>query len=361
MGSVIDLRSKYWNDIFFRTEFNVIFLQIIFAVVLSILVAVSFDYLYKDLLQALLEGITENIKNNGAVTGRDIVNSIQIVRAKNFLSFFSVAVSTTIIFSYIIAKMTLTPTRTALKSQKRFVSDIAHELRTPLAVIKTNSEVALLDESMDPEVRVIFEDTIEELDRVSSIINNLLTFSNLVQPEQIKFAAVSLGDVVDTSVKKLDELIKKKDIKVTVRKTSPYSVWGNMIALEQIVINIIKNAVNYNKIGGSVVVRVEPDYRGNIVLTVTDDGMGISAKDLNHIFEPFYRAESSRNRASGSSSGLGLTIVSELVKLHSGRIGVRSQLGQGTTVTIVLPYNKEELKEAETASEDDVEVDFLKK
>lgn len=355
-GLVTDLRSKYWNDIFFRTEFNVIFLQIVFAVVLSILVSVSFDYLYKDILRTLLDGIAENIRNNGAITGRDIVNSIQVVRAKNFLTFFTVAVSTTLIFSYFIAKMTLTPTRTALKSQKRFVSDIAHELRTPLAVIKTNSEVALLDDTVPLETRKIFEDTIEELDRVSSIINNLLTFSNLVHPEQIKFAPVSLGDVVDTSVKKLDELIKKKDIKVTVRKTSPYSVWGNSIALEQIVINIIKNAVNYNKIGGSVVVRVEPDYRGNIVLTVTDDGIGISAKDLKHIFEPFYRAESSRNRASGSSSGLGLTIVSELVKLHQGRIGVRSVCDQGTTVTIVLPYNKQEV-----ATEDDIEADFLEK
>lgn len=354
------MRSKYWNDIFFRTEFNVIFLQIVFAVVLSILVSISFDYLYKDILQTLLDGIAENIRNNGAVTGSDIVDSIQIVRAKNFLTFFTVAVTTTLIFSYFIAKMTLTPTRTALKSQKRFVSDIAHELRTPLSVIKTNSEVALLDEALHKDVREIFENTIEELDRVSSIINNLLTFSNLVHPEQIKFAIVGLGEVVDTAVKKLDELIKKKEIKVTVRKTSPDSVWGNMIALEQIVINIIKNAINYNKAGGAVVVRVEPDYRGNVVLTVTDDGMGISAKDLTHIFEPFYRAESSRNRASGSSSGLGLTIVSELVKLHSGRIGVRSTVGQGTTVTIILPYKEHESALVEEEKEDDVAVDFLR-
>jgi len=360
-GSVTDLRSKYWKDIFFRTEFNVIFLQIVFAVVLTILVSVSFDYLYKDILQTLLQGIAENIRNNGEVSGGDIVDSIQIIRAKNFLTFFTVAVSTTLAFSYFIAKMALTPTRTALQSQKRFISDIAHELRTPLAVIKTSSEVALLGDSIDSETRTIFEDTIEELDRVSSIINNLLTFSNLVHPEQIKFSAVSMGDVVDTAVKKIDELIKKKEIKVTVRKTSPDSVLGNMIALEQIVINIIKNAINYNKVGGSVVVRVEPDYRGNIVLVITDDGMGIGAKDLAHIFEPFYRAESSRNRASGSSSGLGLTIVSELVKLHSGRIGVRSTLGQGTTFTVVLPYNKNESKEEDKEDEDVVTVDFLKK
>lgn len=359
MGLVIDFRSKYWNDIFFRTEFNVIFLQIVFAVVLSILVAVSFDYMYKDILRTLLDGIAENIRNNGTVTGLDIVDSIQIERTKNFLSFFSVAVSITLIFSYFIAKMTLTPTRTALKSQKRFVSDLAHELRTPLAVIKTSSEVALLDDSMDLETRRIFKDTIGELDRVSSIINNLLTFSNLVHPEQIKFASVNLGDVVDTSVKKLDELIKKREVVITVEKISPHTVWGNTIALEQIVINIIKNAINYNKVDGTVKVMVYPDYLGNIILEVSDDGMGISQKDLTHIFEPFYRAESSRNRASGSS-GLGLTIVSELVKLHSGRIGVRSMYKKGTTVTVVLPYKKIEPAETTIENADDIVVDFLK-
>lgn len=337
------------------------FLQIIFAVTLSLLVAVSFDYLYKDILQTLLDGIAENIQNNGAVTAKDIVDSIQIVRAKNFLSFFSVAVSMTLVFGYVIARITLSPTRNALKSQKRFVSDIAHELRTPLSVIKTNSEVALLDESVDREIRKIFETNIEELDRVSAIINNLLTFSNLVRPEQIQFAPVHLGDAVDTAVKKLDELMKKKEVSVTVTKTSPHSVLGNMIALEQIAINIIKNAINYNQKGGTVTVTVGPDYRGGVILEVVDTGIGISSRDLAHIFEPFYRAESSRHRQAGSSSGLGLTIVSELVKLHSGRITVKSSLKKGTAVTVMLPFSKEDQIHPEQSHDEQVSVNYLKK
>lgn len=362
MGWVTDLHNKYWSDIFFRTEFNVIALQVVFACTLSLLVAVSFDYFYKGILQTVLEGINENIQNNGPFTGTDILDSIQVVKAKNFLGFFSIAVSLTLVFSYIIARITLSPTRNALKSQKRFVSDIAHELRTPLSVIKTNSEVALLDDKLDNKVKKIFVNTIGELDRASGIINNLLTFSNLVHPEQVQFTVVNMSDVVDTAVKKLDELIKKKEIKLIIKKISPYSVSGNMIALEQIAINIIKNAINYNQLGGTVAVTIEPDYRGNIILMVEDNGIGISQSDLVHIFEPFYRAERSRNRHTGSS-GLGLTIVSELVKLHSGRISVRSRLKEGTTVTIVLPYSKNTTTDIKAGAkiDNEVSVDYLRR
>jgi signal transduction histidine kinase len=361
VGWATDLRNKYWHDVFFRTEFNVIALQIVFAIVVSVIVAVSFDYLYKDILQTLLDGITQNLRSGNTITGQDLFNSIQIVRAKNFLTFFGIALSVTLLFSYIIARMTLSPARNALKYQKRFVSDIAHELRTPLAVIKTNMEVALLDDFLNVEARNIFRSSIEELDRASGIINNLLTFSKLVHPEQIQFSAVDIGVVIDTALNKLEDLRKKKDIKITVKKISPHIVWGNMIALEQIIGNIVKNAINYTSSGGSVFVTVEPDYRGNIIVSIADTGIGISQKDLVHIFEPFYRAEASRNRATGSS-GLGLTIVSELVKLHAGRIQVRSKVKQGTTVTVVLPYSKEDEREMSETKKigDEVTVNFLK-
>ncbi len=359
-GWVTGLQSKYWHDIFFRTELNVILLQVVFAMVLSVMVAVSFNHFYKDLLQTLSKSIAENIRDNHTFTAIDIIDSIQVVKARNFRIFFSLTVFITLFFSYIIAKITLYPARTAIQSQKRFVSNISHELRTPLSVIKTNSEVALLDEDVDPSSKKIFVDIIEELDRTSAIINNLLTFNKLVHPEKIKFSPVDLGIVVDTVVRKLEELVKKKEVKVTIKKTNPSIVMGNTVALEQIVLNLVKNAINYNHTGGSVTVRVEPDYKGNIVLMVEDNGIGISQNDLFHIFEPFYRAERSRNRHSGSS-GLGLTIVSELVKLHSGKITVKSLIKQGTIVTILFTYSENKPAEGrqETLS-NEVSVDFLK-
>jgi signal transduction histidine kinase len=361
-GWAIDFHNKYWGDIFFRTELNVIFLQIAFAIVLSVTIIVFFNYLYKDILQTVLQGITAHIQSNGSITSADIVDSIQVVKDKNFFLFFGIAMCLTLLFSYIIAKATLSPTRNALKTQKRFISDVAHELRTPIAIIKTNNEVALLDEPKG-SVAEVFRDTVEELDRVSAIINNLLTFNNLVHPEPMQFGVISMGDVIDSSIHKLDDLIRKKDPKLIIKKIAPFTVWGNTVALEQIVINIVKNAINYSQAGGAVAIRVEPDYRGNVIFTVEDSGIGIAQDDLLHIFEPFYRAERSRNRQSGSSSGLGLTIVSELVKLHHGKISVKSRVRQGTAVAVSLPYAKsaeaEEFSADEDTEKDEVSVDFL--
>ena len=341
---VTDLRNKYSGDIFFRTELNVVALQIGFAIVISIFLLTSFNYLYKDILQTLIQGITENIRSNGSVNGQDIFNSIQLVKAKNFVSFFIVTISITLIFSYVIAKITLTPARNALKSQKRFISDIAHELRTPLSIIKTNNEVALLDERRGSS-RDILESNIEELDRASAIINNLLSFSNLIRPEQIRFSQVDMGKVVDTAVNKMEDLSRSKNVSILVKKTNPAAVLGNITALEQISINLLKNAIDYTSKDGRVTIEVRPDYNGFVTLSVEDNGIGISEKDLLHIFEPFYRVDKARNRKTGNT-GLGLTIVSELVKLHGGKVSIKSKLNNGTTVVVSLPYWKENLSES---------------
>jgi signal transduction histidine kinase len=141
--------------------------------------------------------------------------------------------------------------------------------------------------------------------------------------------------------------------------TSEYqTVWGNVAALEQILTNVIKNAIHYTPSGGTVSISVDPDYRGNIVISVADTGMGIPEKDLMHIFEPFYRGDSSRNRESGAGSGLGLAIVSELVKLHKGRIAVESIVGKGTRVEITLPHGHTE--EAKDIRGGGISIDFSK-
>jgi signal transduction histidine kinase len=124
-----------------------------------------------------------------------------------------------------------------------------------------------------------------------------------------------------------------------VRISERRAVWGNTTALEQIVMNVLKNAVVYTSAGGRILVTVEPVHPDFMEFTVQDSGRGIARKDLFRIFEPYYRADPSRKR-SGGGSGLGLTIVSELVKLHNGKIAVRSAEGRGTTVTILLPAGK---------------------
>jgi signal transduction histidine kinase len=331
---------KYRNDPFFRTEVNVVGLQAAFALTIIALIGVSFTLLYHNISLAIVEGIHASLATDaGASMGPAIVAEIEHIRSQNLWIIVSIIVIVTIIFGYIIARVTLKPAREALASQKQFIGNVAHELRTPLAVIKTNTEVALLDPTVAEDMREMLVSNVEELDRISQIINNLLSLSALVRPEGMEFAAIDFSELVSGVVDTYGPLAKGNELDVTVRKAPHLKVWGNRTALEQIVGNILKNSINYTPKGGRVRVTIELALNNNIELVVQDSGIGIARKDLFRIFEPFYRAEPSRMRMQdlgrkSGGTGLGLTIVSELIKAHEGRITMRSTVGHGT---VLLP------------------------
>lgn len=354
--------NRYRGDPFFRTETNVITLQISFGFVILALVGASFSFLYHDITGAILEGIRAGSgASSPDILAHAIVGKIQSVRTGNMLAITGAVIVTTVIFGWIVARVTLAPARNALSAQKQFIGNIAHEIRTPLSVVKTNTEVALLDRSLTADLKHTLNSNIEELDRISEIINNLLSLSTLVKPDRIEFTAVDLSTVAVDAVEKFSQLAKKNELEVTLRKSPESIVWGSRTALMQIVGNILKNALTYTPRRGRITVTVEPTTDG-IALLVEDSGVGIARKDLFRIFEPFYRAEQSRTRSQGGS-GLGLAIVSELVKLHQGKIVIRSAVGRGTTVVAYFPPAKKhaevggkELREGQN----EIAVDFSK-
>ncbi|MBY0111149.1 HAMP domain-containing histidine kinase [Patescibacteria group bacterium] len=356
--SVTAFARKYKHDLFFRTELNVIVLQVLFTTLILALVAVGFSVLYKDVSTNLLVGIMTGIVASGTTTSAVIVENLEYLKDRNFVLIAAAITLTTAIFGYLLARLTLAPTRNALESQKLFIGNVAHELRTPLSIIKTNTEVTLFDETLPKDARDTLTSTVEELDRISDIINNLLSLNVLVRPEKIPFDNVDMGVVADRVLAHLAGLTERKKLTVTVERSEYATVWGNLTALEQIVMNLVKNAANYTQSEGVIKVRITPDYRGHIVTTVEDSGIGISEEDLLHIFEPFYRADSSRTRGSGGS-GLGLAIVSELVKLHHGSITIKSSPGHGTSVAVTLPCGRIE-KEEDNDDLQQVSVDFSK-
>ena len=354
--------NRYRGDPFFRTETNVIALRIAFGLVILGLVGTSFSLLYHDITGAILEGIQAGSEaSSPEILAQAIVGKIQSVRTNTMLEITGAIVVTTIIFGWIVARVTLAPARNALSAQKQFIGNIAHEIRTPLSVIKTNTEVTLLDRSLTVELKQTLHSNVEELDRISEIINNLLSLSALVKPDRIEFTAVDLAAVTVDAVEKFSQLAKNNELEVTLRKSPKSIVWGSRTALMQIVGNILKNALTYTPRGGRVTVTVEPTTDG-VALVVEDSGVGIARKDLFRIFEPFYRAEQSRARSHGGS-GLGLAIVSELVKLHHGKIVIRSAIGRGTTVAAYFPpaskhaeVGGKELREGQN----EIAVDFSK-
>ncbi|OGG66555.1 hypothetical protein A3D71_02760 [Candidatus Kaiserbacteria bacterium RIFCSPHIGHO2_02_FULL_55_20] len=361
---VTDSTHKYRYDPFFRSEVNIVLLQFAFAVFLLVVVGTVANQLYQDASHAVTKGISTALTphTTPSVVGDSVVEDLSSMRSRTVLIAAGAIIVITAAFTYVIARIALSPTRNALQSQKQFIGNIAHELRTPLAVSKTNLEVALMAPSLEASLQHSLVSTVEELDRASEIINNLLSLSASIRPERIEFAHVDLGTVVNNVMRKLRDLAGSRRLELEARMSERRMVWGNTTAIEQIVMNVVKNAISYTSDHGRILVTVEPVHPDFMEFTVQDSGRGIARRDLFRIFEPFYRADPSRKRNDGGS-GLGLTIVSELVKLHNGKISVRSAEGRGTTVTVLLPAGKKEVgipydskKGDDTASE--IAVDF---
>ena len=361
---VTDSAHKYRYDPFYRTELTIIVLQFAFALFILLVVGTIATQLYHDASVAVTQGIQAALSANSTPSsvGSSVITDLGEMRSRTLMFATFAVIAITLVFTYIIARIALSPTRNALESQKQFIGNVAHELRTPLAVSKTNLEVALMSPMVEESLKKSLESTVEELDRISEIINNLLSLSASIRPERIEFGNVDLGTVVQSAMRKLQPLAESKQLELEVRMSERRVVLGNVTALEQIVMNVIKNAISYTSRTGRILITLEPVHPDRMEFSVQDSGKGIARKDLFRIFEPYYRADPSRRRGEGGS-GLGLTIVSELVKLHNGRITVRSAEGRGTTVTILLPAGKMKLgaiptskHEEENASE--IAVDF---
>lgn len=359
MASVTAFADKYRFDPFLRTQINVIGMLVAFSMLLVALVGILMNYLYHDISLAIVTGVRDSILTGGQ-TGPASAQALDTIRSDNLSAIVFIAAAATVAFGYLLTRVALSPTRNALSSQKQFVGNIAHEIRTPLSVIKTNTEVALLGNNLDAETRQTLVNIVEESDRMSDIINNLLSLSASIRPERIEFSTIDMGVVISDVVRKLEVLARLRTLDVTVRKSDDCFVWGNGSALEQILTNIVKNAINHTSRGGHISITAEEIGTSHVEIIVQDSGAGIARQDLFHIFEPFYRAEPSRNRAKGGS-GLGLAIVSELVRLHHGKITVRSAVGRGTTVVISLPLSRAPAPDAGMRGKrsfDEVAVDY---
>lgn len=339
-ASVIGFARRYRSDLFLRTQINVIALQIGFAVLILLLAIGALYVLYFDIVNGFATALqTAFTATTTPISGAAVAKDLQAVRTREIVGLSVLIGCVTTVFGLVVARMTLAPARNALAAQKQFIGNIAHELRTPLAIIKTNIEVRLLDSDVPPHSRAVHNSNLEELDRISAIINNLLSLNALIQPEQVPFTNVDVGEIARRVVEKLGHLTRMKNLRVNVQAALQSAAWGNASAIEQIVMNLTRNAIAHTD-KGEVSISVQPEEHGFLRLSIRDSGRGIDPKDLLHIFEPFYRGDRARTRTGGVGSGLGLAIVSELVKMHNGRIRIQSAPGKGTTVLVSLPEGR---------------------
>ncbi len=221
-------------------------------------------------------------------------------------------------------------------SRREFVANVSHELRTPLATIKSYAETLLdLQEGAVPQTT--FTNTIiNETDRMTRLVKDLLVLSSLEQSEQLKKSEFLMQQLVSDVVDTMSLVAKEQGHRLSLRVAeNPGRFYGDRDKLEQVLYNIISNAIKYTPNGGKIDVLVGKQL-GSIYIKVKDTGIGIPEKDLGRLFERFYRVDKARSREKGGT-GLGLAISKSIVDGHEGTISVTSELGKGTEVTVVLP------------------------
>ncbi len=221
--------------------------------------------------------------------------------------------------------------------RQEFVANASHELKTPLASIKACVETLLDGALEDVEIRVKFLETVnEQTERLDKLVRDLLALTRIESQEQSPVLhPVALADIVALCVNRHVQYAERNEMRlVTAAPPEPVQVLADEESLEQILDNLIDNAVKYTNSGGTITVRWEVD--GELCrIDVEDTGIGIPQAHLPRIFERFYRVDRARSRELGGT-GLGLSIVKHLVQILGGTVSVSSRLGKGTTFTIEL-------------------------
>ncbi|MBO4837653.1 MAG: HAMP domain-containing protein [Clostridia bacterium] len=226
------------------------------------------------------------------------------------------------------------------QARNQFVSNASHELKTPLATMKVMIESLIYQPEMESGLRTEFlTDINREIDRLSSIVTDLLTLVRMdVRDVKLTRENMSMAALVKDTEHLLRPLMEKRNQRLVLSLQDDCDMYADRTKLQQVVYNLMENAFKYTQEGGTIWVTLQRSGR-SAVLTVRDNGPGIAAEHLPHIFDRFYRVDKARSREAGGT-GLGLAIVHQLVVLHGGEIRVESEVGKGTCFTVDLPLQQ---------------------
>jgi heavy metal sensor kinase len=226
----------------------------------------------------------------------------------------------------------------AFQHINRFSADASHELRTPLTILQLELEGIAQNHRWDGALGDQIGSALEETHRMSRVVESLLAISRLDAGElKMDKTRLDLGELVVSTASEMTLLAEEKSIRLHSHATTGVFVEGDRTRLQQVIVNLVDNAIKYTQGGGSVGVSVGSEG-DSAILEVSDNGPGIPAQALSHVFERFYRADKARSRASGGT-GLGLSIVKAICAAHNAEVKVSSQEGRGTTFRVELPLS----------------------
>ncbi|WP_048786747.1 cell wall metabolism sensor histidine kinase VicK [Streptococcus intermedius] len=234
------------------------------------------------------------------------------------------------------------------RERRLFVSNVSHELRTPLTSVKSYLEA--LDEGAlsEPVAPDFIKVSLDETNRMMRMVSDLLSLSRIDNAtSHLDIELTNFTAFITFILNRFDKIRSQNDDKKyeIIRDYPINSTWVEIDTdkMTQVIDNIINNAIKYSPDGGKITVSMKTTET-QMILSISDEGLGIPKKDLPKIFDRFYRVDEARSRAQGGS-GLGLAIAKEIIKQHNGFIWAKSEYGKGSTFTIVLPYDKEAVKD----------------
>lgn len=293
----------------------------------AIIISGVVSFFFADIMSTPIEKLTEIVR--GVTQGKTDV--MAPVKGNDELANLSHS------FNHMISKLSQVESQ-----RKQFVSNVSHELRTPLSSIKILSESLLHSKDVEKEVYQDFlKDIDSEVDRLSNIINSLLYLVELEKEQMdLEFSLSYVNYLIRTVINTLNPLAGQKNIELDFVEVEQVQVYLDKERIQQCLINIIANAIKYTPDGGYVGIQLV-STREEVIIKVTDTGIGIPQEKLLNIFDRFYRVDEARARATGGT-GLGLSISQQIINLHGGRIEVQSKENKGTSFFIILPKRTEQ-------------------
>lgn len=225
------------------------------------------------------------------------------------------------------------------ESRQEFVSNVSHELKTPITSIKVLADSLIMQEEVPPELyREFLTDIVEEIDRESKIINDLLALVKMDKTSaDLNIQQVNINELVEAALKRLRPLAAKRNIELVLESFRPVAAEIDETKLTLAITNLVENAIKYNVLDGWVHISLNSDHK-YFYIKVADSGIGIPEEEHEKVFERFYRVDKARSRETGGT-GLGLAITKSIVLMHRGAIKVYSKAEEGTTFTVRIPLN----------------------
>ena len=222
-------------------------------------------------------------------------------------------------------------------SRQEFVSNVSHELKTPITSMRVLADSLLTQEDVPAEIyREFMADISEEIDRESKIISDLLALVKLDKSAtEMNITQVNINELTEGILKRLRPIAEKRNIELVLESFRPITAEIDEVKLSLAINNLVENAIKYNRDDGWVHVSLNADHKYFFV-KVVDSGVGIPADAVEHIFERFYRVDKARSRETGGT-GLGLAITQNVISLHHGSVKVYSRLGEGSTFMMRIP------------------------